>query len=99
MGFKRHRKVGMSSKEATDQKAHVSLQSQDLKLDGMHQCAKEGAVGDSLVRHYDIQEGHRSHLVESAQLRRDDFGDLPGRSPKSSRRSWADSKSQAPEPW
>src|SRR5580692_3357162 len=40
MGLERYREVGMGPKEAANQKAHVPLQSEDLKLDSMHQCAK-----------------------------------------------------------
>lgn len=68
MGLERHGEVGMSSKETANQKLHVALYSKDLKLDRVHQCVKEGAVRDSFVRHYDVQEGQRFYFFEAGQI-------------------------------
>src|SRR2546427_1459903 len=67
MRFQRNADVGARSQEAANKQFGVSLQAQNVELDGMNERMKQGSSGNVAVKDHYILKSQRSHVREFGQ--------------------------------
>ena len=56
MSFERHGEVKFGIHEAAHEEIGIAFESQDFKLDGVHEPVKQGSPGEFLVEDHDIEK-------------------------------------------
>ena len=59
--------MGTCSQEAANEQFGISLQAQNVELDGMNERMKQGSSGELAVKDYDVFKGQRSHVRKFGQ--------------------------------
>ena len=74
MDFERDGEVGSGFDEAVNPEFDVTLQAEHLNLGGMHESVEQGAFGDALVKHEDVEKRERVHVRDLGRIKTESAG-------------------------
>jgi len=68
VSFERHGEMGLRLYEALYEEFGITLEAEDLKLDGVHQGVEQGTFGERLVENQDVEEGQGVHVGDLGEI-------------------------------